>query len=429
MLPYRFFLFVLFAPVLCGVLCFCTLSQPPISYTLPSQNENPQDAGFSPPNIDLTSAEEIANILPYDFEPNMLTALTCPGNVNIGATPFTFQIKGQVHLSDDFKTENKIESQTESSVILETLNRSVFKRTRAVLSIQDENNLGAIYTNTSNNQPLQNFFPPFDNPNSLKILSETGTLSSTRRGAQNTNLLAGGFSASLPMAGMDLITMAPDLEQNSPGSPLITVTYTTDGKSILFKSANRPYGKGYKLRFGDPYKADYLTQVHEEDFLTEKVKDWDCRLVFTVHHATWPTESHFNRNLPTPAYQAHVPEGTPSEGWCDTRDRNLNDWEQWAFHYIFGTNDINKLPFKVGRTTVQKGSGWSKIDDAPCIKFNRGGCYQSYNSRYEDRHYRIEFDPDRLEDCIPITSSSNPETDRYKLCPGFLSICHKVRDN
>ena len=408
----------------------CTLSQPPIGQSLPSQAETDQDLGFLPPNADLTSSKEIADILPYDFEPNILTALTCPGAVQSGGHNFpALQMRGQVHLSEDFKAENRIESETQPALILETLNRSIFKGARATLSIQDENNLGAIYKTGQN--PLQAFFQRFDNAHSFEILSEKGTLSSPRRASGDRNLLAGGgFSASLPMTGPDLINMAPDLGKNSSGSsPLITVTYTIDAKSILFKTPNKPYGKGYKLRFVSPYQADYLTQVYEEDFLTNEETEWDCPLAFMVHHAT-DNRSHFNRNMTSRDYQAYMPEGTLPEGYCDTRNRSLNEWEEYFFHHIFGAANIDRLPFEIGQTVAYTSSNSGhKIENAPCIKFKRGSCYQAYNQRYPDRKYRIEFDPAHLEDCIPLASSSNSMEDRWKLCPGFLSICHKATDN
>ena len=393
----------------------CTLSETPPGLTLSSEGEQKEEGkGAAPPDPSITAEEERADILPYDFRPEIMTALTCPGEVQVGSQRFTLMTKGQIYLSDHFKTEHKIQNGTDSQQILEQLNRSPFRKARARLAVQDENNLGSVYQ--ANNADLQAFFPPFDNPGSLDSLSKTGALSDAREG------LGGDFSAYLPIPGVDLIHMAPSLADQAPGTPLVTVTYTTDGKAPLFESANKPYGKGYKLHFANPYKADYLSRIREEDFVTGREKDWDCPLKFMVHRASTPAESYFNREMA--AYRAHLPEGTLPEGYCHT-GRSLNEWERYFFYNIFGTTDANRLPFEVGKTVIYTAFDRPVLlETMPCIKFKRRGCYNA--GEYDPSgYYRIEFDPSKLANCIAINQGKNPNQDRYKLCPAFLSICHK----
>ena len=371
-----------------------------------------------------------SNDFPYELIPDTVTALTCPHIVNINNKTFTLTMGAYydhgLQLSEDFIENNRLENSPPAKV-RQVLDSSLFKNARARIALQDESNLDII--SSVQGQALVGLFPPLNNPSTLTLLSELRSVFTSRSSYSSRVQNSGKFSASLPLSGQQLVNWAPALAENTQGSLLLTLTYTLDGKRSIYSPERTPYGRGYKLEFGDPYRADYLIDVKEENLATTRREgDWTCPsdLRFMVHRATSANASPFNRTFDT--YKHSFPEGTLYEGYCYTGDTSLANSRMASDFFIkeFGTDRINQLPFEVGTTMVfeTNSDGIEQIytTDQPCIKFRRPTCYD------ERQFYRLEFDPEKQHECtrelyFSSTNASNEEL--FKTCPAFLSVCYR----
>ena len=317
----------------------------------------------------------------------------------------------------------RIDSGTPHQQTHRLLENSPFKRAHARLALQDESNLQVFQE--LNSRPLHGWFPPFDNPSSLELLSRLKSVFTSRSTSSSRVYNSGSFRAWLPMSGGNLVHLASSLAEKTRGTLLLTVTYSLNGKDPIFSPERTPYGRGYKLEFADPYKADYLVGVYEENLLTTRREgDWTCPedLKFMVHRATSRETSPFNRQLDY--YRASLPEGILQEGYCHTGNTKLTRSEEDFFNKEFGVSNLNQLPFEVGKTMVARANGGVEEiypTGLPCIKFKTPGCYDS-------GFYRIEFDPEKFDSCkrnhqIGYRDPSNEET--YKICPAFMSVCYR----
>ena len=369
------------------------------------------------------------NPFPYDLVPDTITSLTCPEHVNISNEAFTLNAGAYyahgLQLSDEFLDDHQITGNTPYQEIRQLLEKSIFKPAQARLALQNESNLNVIQS-VKGRPPVAFRFPPLSNPSSLDSLSRFERLL-TSRSTSSTNVQnSGRFRASLPITGKNLISWAPSLAQNTSGSLLLTVTYTLDGKSIIFNPETKgPYGRGYKLEFEDFYKANYLLNVREENLSTTRQEgEWVCpdNLRFMIHRATSYEASLFNRNFET-YKNSGIPEGLLPEGFCYTGNTQLTEGESSFFALEFGVNQLKHLPFEVGRTIVwREGSEEPYATNYPCIKFRTRGCYRG------DHFYRIEFDPSKLDECKRLRNVDYPHfssEEMYKICPGFLSVCYR----
>lgn len=420
-------LIFLFISFIVGILSACTTSN--IPYYQPSTGSDPNNNGNPnnlPPNL---STSERGSEFLYELVPDTLMALTCPNTQYIGNKHFTLSLGAYIshglQLSRDFLRNNDIDEDTPYQRVRQLIERSPFKNAKARLALQDETNLNAVISNSLQKQPLQDFFPIFNNPQTLDHLSRLEPVFASRSSSSSLVNSGGRFIASLPISGGTLRSLAPGLAQGSFGQPILTLTYTLNNQHAIFSRPREPYGKGYKLQFENTYKANHLVAVHEEDFVTKQEGEWVCpeKLKFMVHRATRREESPFNRERNK--FAGKLPTGLLDEGYCYTREKNLNATERDFFETVFGTSQLNGLPFEIGETVAIR-DGESFITDQPCIKFKKAGCYLIGQAIY-----RIEFDPNKLDDCVlnsQITYRHFSNEEFYRMCPAFLSVCYRLED-
>ena len=377
------------------------------------------------------AARERASDFPYELILDTLTAVTCPETQVLSRKPFTLVAGAYfahgLRLSRDFLRNNDITERTPYQQVRQLLDYSPYRNARARLAFQDESNLNAVFQ--SGGQPIQGIFPVLNNPTTLDHLSRLRTVLTTRSSSGSQVNRGGNFVASLPIPGRTLIGLAPDIAEGTYGEPLLTLTYTLDGQNSVYSSNRLPYGRGYKLEFEDPYRANYLVNVQEEDLVkTERDGEWFCprELRLMIHRATTREQSHFNRDHE----RYNIPEGLIEEGFCYTeekRQQGPNQAEAYFFQKMFGTSDLNRLPFELGETVVIRQNGPVLVGQ-PCIKFRSPGCYPGGQA-----FYRIEFDPEKLNSCVlngQIAHRTPLNEEFYRICPAFLSVCYRrAEDN
>ena len=284
------------------------------------------------------------------------------------------------------------------------------------MALQNEGDLGEFLG--QNQQPIQAFFPIFHNPSTLDLLSQERSVLTARSSSAMQANRGGNFGTWLPIEGSRLINLAPGFSENAPGTPLLTLTYTLQENRSILSLNGQPYGKGYKLQFFDPYRANYLRGVNEEDLATtQPTGSWACpkELRFMVHRSLRMQDSIFNQNYQT--YSVLFP-GLLPEGYC-TETAVMTPKQRDFFNTVFG-NHLSNLPFHFGTTVVINATGQRQNTFHPCIKFKRDSCY----IRTENA-YRIEFDPYKLNDCKFIYDVRS-NRDYYKICPAFLSVCYRT---
>ena len=355
---------------------------------------------------------------PYELTPDTISALTCHQTQYIGGRlPFTLSVgaywKDGLQFSEDFLRNNGITRVTPPQQIRQLLEQSPFKMARARMALQNEGNLQSVIR-------YQSFFPIFHNPSTLDNLSQKG-FAFTARSLSATQANGGAnFGTWLPIEGSYLInTLVPGFPKNTPGTPLLTLTYTLGENRSILSLNGQPYGKGYKLQFHNIYKADYLRDVHEEDLATtQRTGSWICpeELRFMVHRSLGMTDSIFNQAYPNFSF----PSGVLPEGYCAINEIEITEKQEHFFHMVFGER-LSNLPFHFGTTMIINANDRRQNTFHPCIKFERDSCYIRSN-----RLYRIEFDPDKLNDCKFIYNVTS-NGDYYKICPAFLSICYKTQ--
>ena len=406
-----------------GVLSSCIINDTNIPREESTSTGNP-----TPPNVPPNTNPVIqgrGNDFPYNLIPDTISALTCSRDVIIGNKFFTLNTGAYyahgLQLTEDFKTNNNITQNTPPQKVLQLIERSPFKKARARLAFHDESNLNTAMK--SENRILQDWFPPLNNPTTLNLLSQLRSVFTSRSPSNTRVQNSGTFKANLPISGGQLIQWASSMGEGSQGNILLTLTYSFDGKTAIYSSKNRPYGRGYKLIFEDPYKADYLIQIKEENLsATKREGYWECpeRLQFMVLRSTSSQANPFNREFER--YSHSLPKNLLQEGYCRT-GRALTRIERDFFNKEFGTNQLNQLPFEVGNTIVFRENSTQGINTGwPCIKLKSPGCYGTQN------YFRLEFDPQKLDNCkrfhqIDYFHHSNEEV--YEICPAFLSVCYR----
>ena len=361
---------------------------------------------------------------PYELIPDSLTAVTCPETQILSGKYFTLvagvhSAHGGLRLSTDFLRNNNITERTPYQKVRQLLDRSPFLRARARLALHDESTLAILEDDKE--RLIQGFFPILNNPTTLDHLSRLNSVSTTRSLSHFQANSGGSFVTSLPIPGKILTHLAPELAEQTYGETILALTYTLDGRNSIYNSNRLPYGRGYKLHFEDPYHMTYMLNVQEENLVeTRKEGEWFCprELRLMIHRARTREQSHFNRDHE----RYNIPEGIIEEGFCYTgekRQQGPNPAEAYFFEKMFGTSDLNRLPFELGKTVVIRRNG-PVIIDQPCIKFRRSGCYPGQD------FYRIEFDPEKLNECEQIRYMNNDN--RYRICPAFLSVCYRRAD-
>ena len=350
-----------------------------------------------------------------------MTAVTCPEAQILSRKYFTLiagvHSASGLRLSRDFLRNNSITERSPYQQVRHLLDRSPFLRARARLALHDESNLEILEDNEK--RLIQGFFPILNNPTTLDHLSQLRNVLSTRSSSYSSTNSGGSFVTSLPIPGKILTHLAPELAEQTYGEAILALTYTLDGRNSIYSSNHLPYGRSYKLEFKDPYRRTYMHKIQEENLVeTRQEGEWFCprELRLMIHRATEKEQSHFNRNYE----QYNIPEGILREGFCNTEEKSRqgpNPEEAYFFQKMFGTSDLNRLPFKIGKTMAVRREGSVPVD-WPCIKFQRPGCYP----RWQDL-YRIEFDPEELDNCEQIRYIN--EDNRYRICPAFLSVCYR----
>ena len=375
------------------------------------------------------------NDLPYELVPDTITALTCEQTISFDQRrPYTFSVGsyrqpyGGLRLSEDFIKNNKIERDTPYQQIRQILEASPLKRAMAQLSIRSEHNINTVYSD--NNQPILDYFPRFDNQDSLYKLSKQEVSFATRSSSSQSVYNSGKFQALLPIRGNSFIHIANGLEENTIGDSLITLLYSLGNPNPIYGSDRRAYGRSYKLAFADSHKADYLTGIYEENLRSSKREGrWECPIRFMIHRAVREDQSLFNKYKKR--YAGSIPSDLLNEGFCYTGNPRISSLEKQFFKEEFGSSDINKLPFWVGTTlTWEQGEEEDKErvrEGYPCIVPKTGSCYSN------EGFYRIEFDhekdcSDRVFRLAGRYGQDPMEPDYYRACPAFLSVCYRVGD-
>ena len=373
--------------------------------------------------------ESRTNDLPYELVPDTMTALTCEENISFGQRVYTFTLGsyrssfGGLRLSEDFVTNNKIEKNTPHQKVRQILEASPLKQAMAQLSIRSEHNINSI--SVVNNRPMLGYFPAFYNPDSINQLSQQKVNFTTRSSSARNVYNSGRFQAFLPITGNQFIEQASSLGENTIGDSLIALVYSLGNHNPIASPDRRAYGRGYKLSFGDSYKANYLTQVFEENLLTSKREGkWVCPVRFMVHKSTRADQSFFNRYRDR--YTGNYPDNLLNEGYCYTGvgSSQLRDFEKRFLEDEFGSSNPNRLPFLVGTTHTFRRAGVGNTG-VPCIVPKNGNCYPTQG------FYRIEFDPqkacsDRVYRVAGKYGSDAMQEDFYRTCPGYLSACFRV---
>lgn len=428
----NYFIFILIT----GVLTACAFpGNPgwPPPYRPPSVGDPNQPTLPIPPINPDASVQVRTNSFLYDLTLDTIMTTTCEGHINVGGAPFTLMagayFREGLQLSEDFKESNNITRRTDDQRVRQLVESSPFKNAQAQLSLATEDAPDRVFSFGGVAQ--RGYFPIFNNPSTLDLLSDLKKVF-TNRSSNNRNVQHGGrFRASLPLRGGTFVYNAPNLLAGASGNMLLTLTYTLDPRTgtLVRDPNNLPYGRSYKLDFENPYKADYLTGVTEEDLpSTKRQGRWTCLedLRFMILRATDRKDVPFNRDWPR--YKHAIPEEAHlDEAYCDLKDHRLSSVERNFFELEFGTDDLRALPFEVGDTVVirkKEDGSEEEVRKGPCIKFRQQGCYPSQN------FFRLEADPDKINDCVRIQkvassyrSHENPEF--YKICPAFLSVCYR----
>ena len=397
---------------------------------------NPNDQGGPPLNPFPDEREGVSRVndLPYELLPDTISALTCEQSMSFDQRRYyTFSVGshrppyGGLRLSEDFIRNNRIDRQTPYQKVQQLIDASPLKRAMAQISIRSEHNINTIYSD--NNNPILDYFPRFDNPDSLYKLSQQETSFSTRSSSSRSVYNSGKFQAFLPIRGNSFIHIANGLEENTLGDSLITLLYSLGNHNPIYGSNGRAYGRSYKLAFSNSHKADYLTNIYEENLQNSKREGrWECPIRFMVHRAVRDDQSLFNKYHEK--YAGSIPEDLLPEGFCYTGKPRLTSLERDFFVQEFGTSDPNRLPFWVGTTFIwEKEEGGETAYDMeyPCIVPKTGSCYPTKG------FYRVEFDPqencsDRVFRLANRYGQDPKEVDYYKVCPAFLSVCYRVGD-
>ena len=379
-----------------------------------------------------------SNDLPYKLIPDTIAALTCDQTVRIDGFPYTLSVGsyrepyGGLRLSADFVKNNDIERGTSSQRVRQLLEASPLKKTRAQLSMRYANNIAQIIS--FNNHSVLSWFSPFDNPDNLDRLSRQGVSFTTHSSDARTINNNGRFTARLRMLGTDFIRNSDIFLENGAG--LIRLVYSLNNNNPIFGSDGRAYGRGYTLSFNDSHKADFLTNVQEEDLRTSELEGrWECPIRFMIHDHTTENGSrfnmtkeqyrnHFNQNLDA----EKVDELLRKEGFCyTTGSQGLTSQEQNFFREEFG--DLQRY-FVLGTSVIFEDRNGEEVavdTQFPCLIPRGQRCYPTSN---QYPLYRIEFDPEK--DCsgrITKTQAGHSLEERfYKVCPAYLSVCFRTGD-
>ena len=409
----------------------CAIDQPQLGSRrvfLPFQQQSAGPLFQPPPPTAGTLARD--SVFPYDLIPDTLTAVTCNDNPSVGGKPFTLAMGAYktygLQLSSDFLKHNDIKKSSPPSKVRQFINKSPFKKAKAQLAFLNESNLRPIVRKPSG--AITDDFPAFDNPDSLNLLSQQKAVFTSRSVDRRAVGNAGKFQASLDITNRELLYWAPQLGENSRGNLLLAMIYSFEKTTTpIYYSTNRPYGRSYKLNFQDPFKVNYLTSIREENLIDGKNEGrWNCpqSLRFMIHRSTEEEESPFDREKKryegdgkSPLWRILKP---LREGYCKVGRRPTRT-ESDFFLDIFGTDKLNHLPFELGDSYY---GNEEEVDrsEGPCIKFKGSRCYGG------DGFYRIEFDPNKQDECKRINQIFNSHAENennYRICPAYLSICYR----
>ena len=397
-----------------------------------SPNSNLFNGNTPPPNpFSGRTGSSRTNDLPFEFMLDTIASLTCENTVKFDSRrAYTFsagsyrQPYGGLRLSKEFIKNNNIDRSTPYQKISQALSASPLIQARAQLSIRSEHDIRTVFSDE--NQPILDRFPPFNNPSSLHKLSRQEISFSTRSSSARSVYNSGKFQVFLPLSGSSFISLANDLQENTIGEALISLVYSLGNPNPIFSPDQRPYGRSYKLRFRDPYKADYLTGIYEENLSLDKREgQWECPIRFMGHRSNREDGGLFNKHRNS--YAGSIPDNLSPEGFCDTRNYRLSNLERMFFQEEFGSSEANRLPFHIGTTIVWSNDQYYNTTQPCIVPKGAQTCYS--NSGF----YRIEFDPEK--ECsgraykVAGQYGQDPmEQDYYKICPGYLSVCFRTGD-
>ena len=435
----------LFYAVLLGLFSACTLNDSGLvgwAYQTPQQNPsvgiptnnnlNPNPAG---PNIDPTNTNQNSD-LPYDFKIDSISAMTCDRGGFPEPNSFTFTLSfasyySGLRLAKEFKKSNNITTKTPKAQVKNFIEQSPFKNVKAQMVITSGNNLNQLVA--LDNRPQFAEFPPFNNPNTIELLSRLKTVYTSRSSSSRDINLSGNFKVNFNFPGNNggayFVNSAPSYIAGNPNNLLFALTYTFGGQRLpVYSSKQSVYGRGYKLDFKTPYKADYLIDI-EEEILAGAKRDgsWLCpeKLRFQILRSTSKTDNPFYKDYiegneyKTKAFKENSKlNSLLNEAYCKKRALTRN--ERIYFKNQFGFDNINDLPFYVGDTVIFQGET-EVTNGLPCVVFKRPVCYSANFSR-------VEFDPNKYDDCYrsrPGVGLAGTDPKRYKLCPAFLSVCYR----
>lgn len=392
-----------------------------------NSNNNSPESNY-PQNPVSNPSNNLPDVLPYELIPDTISSLTCSNTQMVGNKPFALNVISYLQLSQKFKERHNINSRTPNQKTLQLIENSAFKRAYAQWALHNESNLAAsIVKSNQTEQLIRDYFPPFDNRSTSELLSQLKTVYTTRSTNRRDVQNSGDFRASLPISGQQFLNIIPDLAGSRAGNLLVTLTYTFRGEKLIYSPERLPYGRSYKISFEDPYRGNYLTGIQEENLSARKTTrtSWSCpeNLRFMVHRSTTAETNPFNRAKEQykdfPTYNNLL-----KEGYCHTKNyrapRNIANY----FNKEFGTSRLEQLPFELGTTIVfRKDRNVEVVDTGqPCIKFRRSQCYNP------DGVYRVEFDPEKIRDCLRIQDINYRQADNeefYRICPAFLSVCYR----
>ncbi len=379
--------------------------------------------------------------LPYDLVIDKISVATCYGLWRlVDGKHWTLEVSA-VHqkgltLNRDFISNNNLSDDSKPGEILEKLNRSPFKNTVVRIGLQDETDPSRT---VKIRRDIFSWFPILSNPNTLENLSRAypeGVF--TTRSTHRDQTQGGGiWQAFLPYpSGWELRRRALQLEKSSIGDYLLALKYVLNGKTI-YSGERRPYGRGYKLQFNDPYKGDYLVDIHEEDLATtESQGAWECRddFRFMILRSKSFEDNPFNKMMRpdsagNPRFkQAEVISQSnleiAEEGYCHIKNpRDLPGNIRWVFDKTF---QRSSWPLKVG-TVVVPGKSTNQL----CVVPNDNQCHTiSHIIGTADMMPRFEYDPEKQDDCTSHPNDIQNVADEkfYKLCPPYLSVCIRRDD-
>ena len=425
--------------------------QKPISTTnLGSQAGSTQNGliagepkGYATPTI-TGDAKGRSNELPYDFTPDVISSLTCNGNVNFGSGSHSLSVRSRsegLRLSEDFKKANDLTDRSPKNQVVHALQQSPLKYATAELSIRFRSNLNSIAKTTT---PLLSYFPSFNQDPIFDQLGDNESVTATRPlGGKNEIYNSSAFRASFPtLSGSSFLNdLGPGLSHSS-GNYILTMLYAMppqtpeSSPSLIYNTNRRLYGKTYTISFNSSSNIDYLSNIYEEDLLnSKKGENWECppELKFMINKNEREDSSYFNNQAEQNFSHLFQTSGRPTEGYCDLNDkRALSKFQEEWLSVEFGDNPDN-WPFQVGSTRVWRHGKYVTLNTA-CIVIpqNKGSCYQN-------GFYRLEFDPDVLliNGCKRLVNLSesdkkdwrNLNAHLYSICPAWFSICHRKKPN